>query len=93
MGVRYSRIVFGFAVVISMDLSFEKIFQAVGKMTVSMVSMLCGCIANIILDPLLIFGWGPFPALGIEGAAIATGPGQVLTLVMYCFIIFCVRFR
>lgn len=83
MGVRYSRIVFGFAVVISMDLSFEKIFQAVGKMTVSMVSMLCGCIANIILDPLLIFGWGPFPALGIEGAAIATGLGQVLTLVMY----------
>lgn len=83
MGVRYSRIVFGFAVIISLDLSFEKVFQAVGKMTVSMISMLCGCIANIILDPLLIFGWGPFPALGIEGAAIATGLGQVLTLVMY----------
>ena len=56
MGVRYSRIVFGFAVIISLDLSFEKVFQAVGKMTVSMISMLCGCIANIILDPLLIFG-------------------------------------
>ncbi len=83
MGVRYSRIVFGFAVIISLDLSFEKIFQAVGKMTVSMVSMLCGCIANIILDPLLIFGIGPFPSLGIEGAAIATGLGQVLTLVIY----------
>lgn len=88
MGVRYSRIVFGFAVVISLDLSFEKIFQAVGKMTVSMVSMLCGCIANIILDPLLIFGWGPIPAMGIEGAAIATGLGQVLTLVIYlCYYI------
>ncbi len=83
MGVRYSRIVFGFAVIISLDLSFEKVFQAVGKMTVSMVSMLCGCIANIILDPVLIFGLGPFPALGIEGAAIATGLGQVLTLVLY----------
>ena len=83
MGVRYSRIVFAFAVVISLDLSFEKIFQAVGRMTVSMVSMLCGCIANIILDPVLIFGLGPFPAMGIEGAAIATGLGQVLTLVLY----------
>lgn len=83
MGVRYSRIVFAFAVVISLNLSFEKIFQAVGKMTVSMVSMLCGCIANIILDPVLIFGVGPVPALGIEGAAIATGLGQALTLVIY----------
>lgn len=83
LGVRYSRIVFGFAVIISLDLSFEKIFQAVGKMTISMVSMLCGCIANIILDPVLIFGLGPFPALGIEGAAIATGLGQILTLVIY----------
>lgn len=83
LGVRYSRIVFGFAVIISLDLSFEKIFQAVGKMTISMVSMLCGCIANIILDPVLIFGLGPFPALGIEGAAIATGLGQILMLVIY----------
>lgn len=99
MGVRYSRIVFGFAVVISLNLSFEKIFQAVGKMTVSMVSMLAGCIANIILDPILIFGLGPVPALGIEGAAIATGLGQVLTVVIYLLYYFLrpipvkVRFR
>ncbi len=83
LGIRYCRIVFLFAVVISLDLSFEKIFQAVGKMTVSMVSMLCGCIANILLDPILIFGFGPIPAMGIEGAAIATGLGQVLTIVIY----------
>lgn len=88
IGVRYSRIVFGFAVVISLNLSFEKVFQAVGKMTVSMVSMLAGCIANIILDPILIFGLGPVPALGIEGAAIATGLGQVLTVVIYLFYYF-----
>lgn len=83
LGLRYSNIVFWFCVPIAAGMAFEKIFQAVGKMTVSMICMLIGCAANIILDPLLIFGIGPFPALGIEGAAIATGLGQCLTLAAY----------
>lgn len=48
-----------------------------------MISMLCGCIVNIILDPVLIFGLGPFPRMGIEGAALATGLGQTASLLMY----------
>ncbi|MGN0295057.1 MAG: MATE family efflux transporter [Lachnospiraceae bacterium] len=83
LGVRYSNIVFGFSIVITLACAFEKIFQSVGQMTVSMTSMLCGCITNIILDPILIFGLGPAPALGMEGAAIATVIGQILTLVVY----------
>lgn len=83
LGVRYSVIAFSFSVVISVGLAFEKIFQAVGRMKLTMLSMLSGCVANIILDPVLIFGLGPFPELGIEGAAIATGAGQVLTLAVY----------
>lgn len=83
LGLRYSGIVFWFCVPIAAGMAFEKTFQAVGKMTVSMICMLIGCAANIILDPLLIFGIGPFPALGIEGAAIATGLGQCLTLAAY----------
>ncbi|MCI7099372.1 MAG: MATE family efflux transporter [Lachnospiraceae bacterium] len=83
LGIRYSNIVFGFSIVITLACAFEKIFQSVGQMTVSMTSMLCGCITNIILDPILIFGLGPVPALGMEGAAIATVIGQVLTLVVY----------
>lgn len=83
LGLRYSRIVFGFAIVIAWDVSMEKLFQSVGKMTVSMVSMMAGCVANIILDPILIFGLGPVPKMGIEGAAAATGIGQVLTLIIY----------
>lgn len=83
LGLRYSGIVFWFCVPIAAGMSFEKTFQAVGKMTVSMICMLIGCAANILLDPLLIFGIGIFPALGIEGAAIATGLGQCLTLVAY----------
>ena len=73
MGVRYSRIAFLFSMVIAASMSLEKIFQATGRMLVTMVCMMSGCVANIILDPVLIFGWGPFPAMGIEGAALANG--------------------
>lgn len=79
----YSNKVFLFSCAITVGICFEKIFQSVGKMTVSMVSMLCGCIINIILDPILIFGIGIFPAMGIEGAALATGISQCVTLVIY----------
>ena len=86
MGVRYSKIVFLFSIVITTDLVFEKIFQAVGKMTVTMIGLMLGCITNIILDPILIFGIGPFPKMGIEGAALATGLGQVVTLIIYLLV-------
>lgn len=86
LGVRYCRIVFSFTTIIMFGLAFEKIFQAVGSMKVTMLSMLCGCITNIILDPVLIFGLGPFPKLGIEGAALATGIGQTVTLAIYLVI-------
>ena len=83
MGVRYARIAFLFSMVIAATMSLEKIFQATGRMMVTMVCMMSGCVANIILDPVLIFGWGPFPEMGIEGAALATGIGQALSLVIY----------
>ena len=77
LGTQYSTIAFSFSVIIMVSLSFEKIFQAVGQMKITMVSLLVGCISNIILDPLLIFGVGFFPKMGIRGAALATGLGQV----------------
>ena len=89
MGIRYSRIAFSFAIVIAISMSMEKVYQAEGKMMITMVCMLSGCVANIILDPLFIFGWKFIPAMGIEGAAWATGIGQSLGLVIY---IICYRF-
>ena len=82
-GMRYSTVAFSFTLFVVVGLVYEKIFQAVGSMKVTMVGLMSGCIANIILDPVLIFGLGPFPELGIEGAALATGIGQMLTLAIY----------
>lgn len=86
LGIHYSTIVFLFATVNTINLAYEKIFQGIGKMKVTMAGLMVGCVSNIILDPLLIFGIGPFPALGIEGAAIATGLGQVFNLLFYLII-------
>ncbi len=83
LAISYSNRVFLFAAAVNVGICYEKIFQAVGKMKVSMFSMMAGCVANIILDPLMIFGIGPFPAMGIQGAAYATGIGQCLTLAVY----------
>ena len=65
LGMRYSVIAYAFTMMIQLGVTFEKIFQAVGCMKVTMVSMMSGCVANIILDPVMIFGLGPFPAMGI----------------------------
>jgi len=78
MGVTYSTIVFLFATVNMASLAFEKLFQAVGRMKLTMIALISGCVC-----PVLIFGLGPVPAMGIAGAALATGIGQAATLVIY----------
>ena len=88
LGVHYSVIAFSFTLIIVVGVTFEKIFQAVGNMKTTMISLMCGCIINIVLDPVLIFGYGPFPEMGIEGAALATGIGQTLTLAIYLVVYF-----
>ena len=90
LGMKYSVIAFAFSLMLAWELVFEKTFQAVGRMTVSMTAMLTGCITNIILDPVLIFGLGIFPRMEIEGAALATGIGQTVSLIVY-IIIYIVR--
>lgn len=88
MGIQYSTIALAFSVIITAGITFEKIFQAVGKMVITMISLMTGCVLNIILDPVLIFGLGPFPKMGIQGAALATGIGQTSALIIYLVVYF-----
>ena len=71
-----------------LQMCFEKIFQGAGKMTTTMFLMASGCIVNMILDPILIFGLFGFPALGIRGAALATVIGQIVGMLLYVIVYF-----
>ena len=61
---------------------FEKMLTGTGNASMAMTAQAAGAVFNIIFDPLLIFGIGPFPKMGIAGAATATVLGQVLAALL-----------
>ena len=61
---------------------YERLLVSAGRATLSMLSMAAGAVINLIFDPLLIFGLGPFPELGIAGAAYATVAGQIFSAIL-----------
>jgi len=82
-GKEYSYIIFGMCSFLIIAVTFEKIYQALGNMLITMIGMMAGCVVNIILDPFFIFGIGFFPRLEVKGAAVATGLGWIVTLAVY----------
>ena len=67
---------------IFIEILFERLLQASGNAFQSMITQATGAIINIILDPILIFGWFGLPAMGLAGAALATVIGQWIAAIL-----------
>lgn len=86
LGTDYLSICMIFSVGLFGQTMYEKILQSTGKTAYSMIVQLSGAVINIILDPVMIFGYCGFPAMGVKGAAIATVTGQIIALLLAIFI-------
>jgi putative MATE family efflux protein len=82
MGYDYLTIVCIFSFGQMFQMIFEKLLQSTGRTTYTMVMQITGAVVNIILDPILIFGYLGFPAMGAKGAAIATVFAQIVSMVL-----------
>ena len=78
----YIRICTMFSFSVFIQIIFERIMQATGNAIYNMVMQGAGAIINIILDPILIFGWFGLPEMGVAGAAIATVIGQFCAMLI-----------
>ena len=84
-GDTYLTIIAVASVGMMFQICFARLLQSTGKTIYTMLSQGLGAVINLILDPLLIFGLGPFPAMGIAGAALATVIGQCVGALLGLF--------